>query len=389
MWQVHGMQVRNQCGRGDAEIRGRAGNDAGPRAAGARRGFQRGGASGRSRLSAWTRGMLLAGVLGLAACGPERSGQGGRVVLYTSLNEPTARAVLSAFEAQTGIRVDLRSDTERDKTVGLVQALLLEKNRPRADVFWNSETAHTVRLKREGLLEPFDPPPAVAARIPAEYRDPEHYWFGFAARARVLIVNTNLVLPDQMPRSIFDLIDPRWRGKAALVRPVTGTTLTHVTALYALLGEEATDAFLDGVQANECHLPPGNGRLAQLVGLGQIHFGLTDTSDFRLVQAEGRPVQAVHPDQDGIGTLVIPNTVALVRRGPNPTEARRLVEFLLSDEAEAILAHHQRGHIPLKPGVSRPDAVRVPEEFRTMPVDFEEVGAAVADRLVQLDARFR
>ena len=333
-------------------------------------------------------------ILGVALwlCAGTGCGSGPRsdssVTLYTSLNEPTARAVISAFEETTGIRVDLRADTERDKTVGLVRTLMEEKNRPRADVFWNSETANTIRLKREGVLDACVPPPAGAERIPPEYRDPDGYWFGFAARARVLIVNTNLVAPGDMPDSMWDLIDPRWRGQAALVRPVTGTTLTHLTVLGELLGQEELDRFLEGIHANDCHLPPGNGRLATLVGEGQIHFGFTDTSDYRLVRHLGKPVTAVYPDQWGVGTLLIPNTVSLVRGGPNPVNGRRLLEFLISDEAEEILAHHQRGHIPLKSGVSRPADVEVPGEFEVMPVDFERVGQLIEERLREFDARF-
>jgi iron(III) transport system substrate-binding protein len=339
----------------------------------------------RSRpLLLWTSLLALALAVG---CG--RTDGRRQVVLYTSLNEPTARAVIQVFEARSGIRVTLRADTERDKTVGLVRTLIEEARNPRADVFWNSEAAHTVRLVDEGVLERLEPLPAGHERIPAAYRDPAGFWFGFAARARVLIVNTELVPPESMPASIYALVDPRWKGKAALVRPVTGTTLTHVTALYQVLGAAETEEFLDGVLANECHLPPGNGRLAQLVGQGQIHFGLTDSSDFRLVKNEGYPVVAVYPDQDGMGTLVIPNTVARVKGGPNPEEARALIEFLLSDEAERILAFHERGHIPLKPGVEHPPEVLVPGDFQTLHVDFAAVGRQVARRLPELDARFR
>ncbi len=311
------------------------------------------------------------------------------VVLYTSLNEPTARAVIDVFEKETGIHVELQADTERDKTVGLVQLLIEEKGRPRADVFWNSEAANTVRLQRHGVLERLDPAPAGSDRIPARYRDADGWWFGFAARARVLIVNTELVPASQRPTSIWDLIDPKWKGKAGFVRPVTGTTLTHVTALFERIGEAETERFLAGVIANECHLPAGNGRLAQLVGSGEIAFGLTDSSDYRLVRNEGKPVDAILPDQDGIGTLLIPNTVARVRGGPNPESARKLIEFLLSDRAEEILAFHPRGHIPLKPGVERPPEVQTPGEFVAMEVDLTRVGLLVEQRLAELNQRFR
>lgn len=333
--------------------------------------------------------IVAAGAILFTGCGGGAPGEDrGEVVLYTSLNEPTARAVIDAFEEETGIRVIVQADTERDKTVGLVRTLIEERNLPRADLFWNSETANTIHLKEEGILEPLSLPADLAGSIPGEYKDPEGYWYGFAARARVFIVNTELVAAEDHPTSIMDIVDPRWKGQAAIVRPVTGTTLTHVAALYEVWGEERTNEFLAAIIENECPLPPGNGRVARLVGEGRIPFGLTDTSDLRLVAEEGFPVTAVYPDQDGLGTLLIPNTVARVAGGPNPENARRLAEFLLSEEAESILAHHPRGHIPLKPGVDRPDFVRVPGEFRTMEVDFEAVGRQVADRMEQLDALF-
>lgn len=332
---------------------------------------------------------IVATIAGLFAVGCGPAEPDNHVVLYTSLNEPTARAVIDAFERETGIRVIVQADTERDKTVGLVRTLIEERSRPRADVFWNSETANTIRLQREGVLERLDPPPTNAQRIAEQYVDPDGYWFGFAARARVLIVNTDLVDEDDMPDSMWDIIDPKWRGKAGIVRPVTGTTLTHIAALYEVLGDDETERFLAGVQENECHLPPGNGRMAQLVGQGEIHFGFTDTSDYRLVRNEGYPVTAVYPDQDDVGTLLIPNTVARIAGGPNPDNARKLIDFLLSDEAESILAHHQRGHIPLKADIDRPEYVLVPGEFETMSVDFAVIGEAVEARLQQMDARFR
>ncbi len=332
---------------------------------------------------------IVVATVGLFAVGCGPAEPDNHVVLYTSLNEPTARAVIDAFERETGIRVIVQADTERDKTVGLVRTLIEERSRPRADVFWNSETANTIRLQREGVLERLDPPPTNAQRIAEQYVDPDGYWFGLAARARVLIVNTDLVDEDDMPDSMWDIIDPKWRGKAGIVRPVTGTTLTHIAALYEVLSDDETERFLTGVQENECHLPPGNGRLAQLVGQGQIHFGFTDTSDYRLVRNEGYPVTAVYPDQDSIGTLLIPNTVARIAGGPNPENARKLIDFLLSDEAESILAHHQRGHIPLKAEIDRPEYVLVPGEFETMSVDFAVIGEAVEARLQQMDARFR
>lgn len=329
--------------------------------------------------------LLLLGLALALGCGSRDAEQ---VVLYTSLNEPTARAVIEEFERRTGVRVVVQADTERDKTVGLVQTLIEERNRPRADVFWNSEAANMERLKAAGVLDRPDAPPANAAAIPREFSDPDGQWWGFAARARVLIVNTDLVGEDELPDSIHDLADPRWRGRAAMARPVTGTTLTHMAALAESLGEDALEDFLAAIESNDVRYPPGNGRVARLVGEGAIAFGLTDCSDYRLVRAEGAPVIAVYPDQDGMGTLLIPNTVGIVRGGPNPGNAMLLADFLLSEDAEQILAFHQRGHIPLKPGVARPDGVAEAASLRTLPADFRAIGGSLEDRLAELDRRF-
>lgn len=332
--------------------------------------------------------LLILGAILIAGC--NEASDDRHVVLYTSLNEPTARSVISIFESRTGIRVELRADSERDKTVGLVRTLLEERERPRADVFWNSETAHTVRLKHAGVLAPMEPAPINAQGIPAHFRDPEGFWFGFAGRARVLIVNTNRVSPERMPNSMWDLIDPAWQGRAGLVRPVTGTTLTHMTALATILPPLEWQRFMDGIVSNQCALPPGNARLAQLVGDGEIDFGFTDSSDYRLVKGQGKPVTAVYPDQgvDGIGTLLIPNTVALVKNGPNPENARKLIDFLLSDEAEEILASHPRGHTPLKPGIEQPSGFPALNEIRTMAVDFDAIGLLVEEHLDAFDRHF-
>ena len=118
-----------------------------------------------------------------------------------------------------------------------------------------------MRLGEEGLLASYRSPSA--EDIPALFRDPEDRWTGFAARARVLIVNTDLVdaadlaRPDDPDESgdtgriagLDDLFDPKWKGRVGIARPLTGTTMTHAVALYELLGEEVAREFWTRVQA--------------------------------------------------------------------------------------------------------------------------------------------
>jgi iron(III) transport system substrate-binding protein len=145
-------------------------------------------------------------LLALAACG----GGDRAVVIYSSRDQLYAEPILKAFEKETGIAVQAVYDSGATQTVGLTNLLLAEKDHPQADVFWNSEVAQTIGLKTAGVLDPYRSPQATD--IPAHFRDPEGYWTGFGARARVIIYNTRLVAADQVPQSLFDLTASRWRG---------------------------------------------------------------------------------------------------------------------------------------------------------------------------------
>jgi iron(III) transport system substrate-binding protein len=325
-------------------------------------------------------GLLLAGAVFLW---PRQEG----VTVYCSADDVHADPVLQAFVRETGIPIrDVQYDTEANKTVGRVAALRLERDDPRCDVFWNNEPLHTMRLAEEGLFEPYRSPSA--ADVPPQFRDPQDRWTGFAARARCLIVNTDLVPADRTPRSMDDLLDPQWKGRCALSRPLAGTAMTHVAVLFSVLGKERALAWCDGLRKNGVEFPSGNGPLAAAVGTGQLAWGFTDTDDFRKQETDGRKVLRVFPDQEAgkPGTLVLPNTVALVKGGPRPDLGRKLIDFLLRKETEALLARSDGAHIPLREGVPRPDHVQGPPRFRAMEVDWADVARNYDERMRQVQA---
>lgn len=303
------------------------------------------------------------------------------VVVYTALDELYSRPILDAFEAKTGIRVLAQYDTEAAKTTGLVNRLIAEKERPRADVFWNNEVVQTIVLQNKGVLEAYASPSAEA--IPERFKDPDGYWTGFAARARVIIYNTELV--DEPPRSIRDFLEDEWRGRAAIANPLFGTTATHTAALFALWGEEDARAFFMGLKENGVAVLPGNATVRDLVARGEYAAGLTDTDDANGAVVDGFPVRWHLPDQEpeGLGTLVIPNTVALVRGGPNAEHAKALIDYLLSPEVEAALARTRSIQIPLNPAVRLEDPVPALANPKTMDVDF-----SAAARAMEESARF-
>ena len=320
----------------------------------------------------------LAPALALALCGCPGDAPGGaaparQVVVYCALDRGFAQPILEEFQRETGIEVLPKWDAEATKTTGLVEAIRAERERPRCDLFWNNEVGQTVVLAEEGLLQAHQSPNAAA--LPPEARDERGLWTGFAARARVLIVNTDLVPEADRPRGVAALADPRWKGRCGIAKPLFGTTATHVAALFAR-DEAAAKAWLEAIKRNEVVVCAGNASVKDRVARGELAFGLTDTDDLNLALLDGQPVAAVFPDQgEGeMGTLMIPNSLAIVAGAPHPAEARQLVDWLLRPEVEAKLAASRSAQVPLRAGIAR--AAWIPDQVRTIPVGWPEVGRA-------------
>ncbi len=191
----------------------------------------------------------------------------------------------------------------------------------------------TIRLQRRGLLEPYESP--AGRSYPAWARSTDGTWHAFAARARVLLVSTK-VPEAERPRSLFDLTQPAWKGKAAMAKPEFGTTATQAACLFEVLGPEKAKEYYRALRANDIRIVSGNKQAAEGVGKGQFLVSVTDTDDAIAEVEAGRPVTIVFPDRapnkdyPRMGTLYIPNTVAVIKGAPNPAGARQMVDFLLS-----------------------------------------------------------
>lgn len=329
--------------------------------------------------------LALAPFLVLVLGGADLRAQ-GEVTAYVSLDQEFSSEILDLFEKSTGIKVNRAFDAEQDKTVGMVNRIISEREHPRGDVFWNNEVAQTIRLKNMRLLQAYRSPMAEA--IPASFKDPEGYWTGLAARARVFIFNRSLLGTSEAPRHLSDLTDPRWKGRLAMARPLTGTTLTHLAALYSIWGVEKTRRFVDSLFANDVNWQAGNAMVMREVGQGAFVWGLTDTDDANVsITVKGHPTGVVLPDQgDGEpGTLLIPNSVAILAGAKNLENARRLVDFILSPEVETRLAAGRSAQIPLRPGLAPPAAYK---DVKPMEVDWEKVGRMIEEHQGWLKQRF-
>lgn len=302
----------------------------------------------------------------------------GEVVVYTAHDKQFSEPILQAFEAETGIRVRPVYDTEAVKTVGLVNRLLAERARPRADVFWNNEILRSIQLKNEGLTAPYESP--AGADIPDHLKDPEGHWTGFAARARVILVNRD-ILPNRedWPRSVSDLADPAWAGRAAFAKPLFGTTNTHAAVMWTLAGPGPAREFWTQTFDNAV-MEAGNAQARDAVVAGEVAWCLTDTDDAHGAVLDGANVAIVYPEDgpSGEGTLYIPNTLVLIRNSPNPENGKALIDYLLSREVEGRLAASRSAQLPTRPGIPGPPRLDPPPVDGLLEVNWNQVYHAIA-----------
>lgn len=256
-----------------------------------------------------------------------------QVVVYTSTDQEYAEVVLKEAEAAMAQKVTAVFDAEASKTVGLERRLVAEKSKPKADLFWNSEFLRTHRLDRQGVLAATAVDKSFA--IPSNVTAPHSV--GIGIRSRVIAVHTSSVKEADRPKRLEDLADPRFKGKVAIARPLFGTTSTHFAALHAQWGAAKFTAFLQALKKNDVAILPGNGDVRDAVAAGRMAVGLTDTDDAIGAIKRGQPLAMIFPDQDGSGAFGVYMTVGLVKGGPNPAGAQKLLEFLVSEKTEARL----------------------------------------------------
>jgi iron(III) transport system substrate-binding protein len=242
------------------------------------------------------------------------------VTVYTSQDIVYASEILGQFEAETGVRVRVLYDSEVVKTVGLANRLLAEQAHPQCDVFWNNEVLRTWQLASRGV-----------------YRE-TNGWAAFGYRSRRLVINTNLVNLEQVPESLLGLTNAIWRGKVAMAYPMFGTTATHFLALRQHWGEEKWRQWCQGLRQNQALLLDGNSLVVQAVGRGDAWIGITDSDDVAVGQREGLPVALVPLSAE---MLLIPNSVGVVRGGPNPSAAEQMYQYLQRREVVDRLVARQ------------------------------------------------
>ena len=274
--------------------------------------------------------LLIVSAVLAAACGGGTA-PSGTVVLYSGRTEELVGPLLERFEAESGIEVDVRYGSSPE----MAATLVTEGESSPADLYYAQDPASLGAV--DSLLAPL--PEEILGLAPAEFNDPNGRWVAITARSRVLAFNPANVSEAELPATVHDLTDPRWRGRIG-VAPTNGSFITFVSAMLLLEGEEATREWLEGLAANEPVTFDGNSPIAAAIDAGDIDLGLINHYYLLQLGAEQgtRTAQNYFFPEPNAGSLVMPSGIGRLATAPNPEAADALIEFLLSEESQAYFA---------------------------------------------------
>ncbi len=292
----------------------------------------------------------------LAACGDDSSGSGGgsgdRLVVYSGRAEKLVGPLLRRFERDSGLKVDVRYGESAE----LAATIAEEGDAGPADVFFSQDAGALGAVAEEGLLRPL--PPAVLERVPRRFRDPGGRWVGTSGRARVVAYSTERLKPGELPDSILDFADTRWKGRIGFPPP-NASFQAFVSAMRIDLGDARTRRWLEAIKRNDPTLLDNNIQTEEAIAAGEIDVGFVNHYYVYELKGErpGCPV-ANHCLRPGDpGALANVAGAGNLAGAGNPDGARRLVDHLLSRAGQEYFATRTFEY-PLIAGVAPPPGLR-------------------------------
>ena len=270
----------------------------------------------------------------------ERARKEGAITLYTSMQLVDSGPLTQAFEKKYGIKVNLwRASGEKVAQRAITEA---RGNRFEADVI-ETDGAQMEILHREGQLAPLqaasikDIPPGI---VPAH----RHY-VPTRLTLYVLVYNTKLVAPADVPKSYDDLLDPKWSGKVG----IESADVAWFAAVAKGMGEPKGLAWFREFAANKPSLRSGHTLMAELVAAGEMAMAVdAHVQGVARLKEKGAPVEwkALQP------AFGQPSSVGVAKRAPHPNAAQLFADFILSREGQEIIK--ARNRVPSSTAVDSP-----------------------------------
>jgi iron(III) transport system substrate-binding protein len=330
--------------------------------------------------------LLLSLSLGLAACGSDENGEaggegGGKLTVYSGREEELVEPLFEQFEESSGIDVEVRYGDSAE----LAATIAEEGENSPADVFFAQDPGSLGSLEGENLLAEL--PEELLEKVDERFRDPDGHWVGTSGRARVIAYNTEELTEDEVPDSVWDLTDERWKGKIGFP-PTNASFQAFVTTMRLTAGEERTREWLEGIQANDPKLYEKNTPVVEAVASGEIQLGLVNHYYLYLVKEEDPDAEVANhflaPDDPG--TLVSVAGAAILESTDDEDAARSFVDYLLSEEGQHFYTEEaEEAEYPVIEGVEPKEGLPPLEDIRGPNVQLDAFGAELEGTLKLLN----
>ena len=301
---------------------------------------------------------------------------GAEVNVYSARKEALIKPLFDSFTAETGIKVNLVTG----KADALIKRLELEGPQTPADLLLTVDAGRLHRAKAKNLLQALHSERLEAA-IPANYRDPQGFWFGLSLRARVIIYAKAAIDPARLS-TYEDLADPKWRKQICIRSSTDIYNQSLVASLLAHHGQEETERWITGLVGNFARPPKGGDRdQIKAVAAGQCGLALVNTyylaamldSGLAREREAAAQVALFWPNQAGRGAHVNISGAGVTRAAGNPASAARLLEYLAAPLAQEWYANANHEY-PVRPGVPIGPVMRAWGDFKADPLALEKLG---------------
>lgn len=333
----------------------------------------------RGRLPLPLLAALTVAALVAAGCGATTSaagsdsGSGQTITLYNAQHEQTTDALIAAFTAQTGIKVNVRSDDEDVLTAQIEQ----EGAKSPADVFYTENSPWLEQLDRKHLLAKVDP--TTLQQVPAADSGASGDWVGVSARVSVLVYNTHDLTASQLPKSVLDLANPEWKGKLDLA-PSETDFWPIVSSVAKTYGQAKALAWLRALKANAGvnDNTPDNETITSDVNQGITQLGIINHYYYYRLQAEiGKAdvhaALAYLAPRDP-GYLLDISGAAILKSSKHQAAAQKLLAFMTSTAGQTILAHSESFEYPIGDHVAANPALRPFDQLQPNSFSVAELG---------------
>ena len=272
--------------------------------------------------------LLIIALVAPLGCGKAKKSS-DKLIVYCGRSKGLVDPIVRLFEKRSDIAVTVRYGS----TAQLAVTLIEEGDAGLADVFWAQDGGALGAIARTGLFAPLDQ--SVLETVPAPMRSASGLWVATSGRARVLAYAPRRVNVDQLPTSVFDLTEPKWKGRVGWA-PANASFQAFVTAMRKVHGDQETRRWLDAMERNDTQRFAKNTPIIKALADGQIDLGLPNHYYLlRFKKSDGRfPVEQRFFAPGDVGNLVNVAGVGILKHGANRDAADRFVEFLLSPTAQ-------------------------------------------------------